>query len=140
MSFLLNCLRLMFEISVPPGICVLISSFLAIFSREWGKIYWNWQYSSILHAVRNSNKISITKNIFKGDAERTLTVDKFTSFKQNTTHVWKNYGYFKQQPCDFSIEKGNLPENTTIHINQVYQSYKDNKKSIQCRLFLIGTG
>ena len=39
----------------------------------------------------------MTKNIFKGGAESTLTVEKFTSFKGNTTDVWKNYGYFLQQ-------------------------------------------
>ena len=29
----------------------------------------------------------MTKNIFEGGAESTLTVEKFTSFKQNTTDV-----------------------------------------------------
>ena len=64
----------------------------------------------------------MTKNIFEGAVESTLTVEKFTSFKPNTTDVWKNYGYFKQQACDFSIEKANLPENNIIYIYQVYQS------------------
>ena len=65
--------------------------------------------SSISQAVRNSDKISMTKNVFEGAVESTLTVEKFNSFKPNTTDVWKNYGCFKQQPCDFSIEKANLP-------------------------------
>ena len=78
--------------------------------------------SRIFLAVRNSDKICLTKNIFEGAVESTLTVEKFTSFKRNTTDIWKNYGYFKQQACDFSIEKANLPENTIIYIYQVYQS------------------
>ena len=60
----------------------------------------------------------MTKNIFDGAVESTYTVEKFTSFKRNTTDVWKNYGYFKQEPCDFSIEKANLSDNPIIHINQ----------------------
>ena len=37
-------------------------------------------------------------------------------------NVWKNYGYFNQQPCDFTMEKPNLPENSVLYINQAYQS------------------
>ena len=44
----------------------------------------------------------------------------------------------KQQPCDFLIEKANLPENTIIYINQVYQSYKDNKKVYYVDYYLLG--
>ena len=74
----------------------------------------------------------MTKNIFEGGAEIRLTVEKFTSFKQNTTDVWKNYGYFKQQPCDFLTEKANLPENTIMCINQ------DNKKVYYVDCYLLG--
>ena len=38
------------------------------------------------------------------------------------------FGYFGTESCDFSIEKANLPENTIFYINQVYQSFKDDKK------------
>ena len=94
--------------------------------------------SSISQAIRNSDKISITKNIFEGTVESTLPVEKFSSFKRNTIDVWKNYGYFKQQLCDFLIEKANLPENTIIYINQVYQSYKDNNKVYYVDYYLLG--
>ena len=80
----------------------------------------------------------MTKNIFEGGAESTLTVEKFTSFKQNTTDAWKNYSYFKQKSYDFSIEKANLSENTIIYIDQAYQSYKDNKKVYYVDYYFLG--
>ena len=54
------------------------------------------------------------KNIF-GDnrAETTVTAEK-TGFKRNTVDVWPNYGYFKQQVCDYSVNKENMPENSII--------------------------
>ena len=61
-----------------------------------------------------------------------------TSFKRNTVDVWPDYGYFKQQPCDFGIDKENFPENSIFYLNQGYQSVKDNKKNLLWRLFLIG--
>ena len=80
----------------------------------------------------------MTKNIFDGRVETTLTTEKATSFKRNTIDIWKNYGYFKQQPCDFSIEKANLPENSILYNNQPYQSYKDNKKVLLTDYYLLG--
>ena len=91
----------------------------------------------ISQAVRDSSKISMTKNIFEGRVETTLTAEK-ASFKRNTTDVWENYRYFNQQTCDFSIEKANLPEMRILYINQAYQSYKDNKKIYYCDYFIIG--
>ena len=136
LSFFLNCLRPMFEISALSSVCVLISFFWLFFLGNEAKS--TEIDSSISHAVRNSNKISMTKNIFEGSAEITLTVEKFISFKRNTTDVWKNYGYFKQQPCDFSIEKANLPENTIVYINEANQSYKDNKRVYYVDYYLLG--
>ena len=94
--------------------------------------------SGISHAIRDPSKLSMTKNIF-GDnrIETTLTAEK-SSFKRNTANVWKEYGHFKQQPCDFSIDKENLPENTIIYLNQGYQSYKDNKKVYYGDYFSLG--
>lgn len=60
--------------------------------------------NGISQAVRNSDKISMTKNIFDGRVETTITAKRTTSFNQNTTNIWKNCSYFKQQPCDFSVE------------------------------------
>ena len=80
----------------------------------------------------------MTKNIFDGRVETALTAEKSTSFKRNTTDVWKSYGYFKQQPCDFSIKKAHLPENSILYINQGYQSYKDNNKVFYADYCILG--
>ena len=61
----------------------------------------------ISQAVRDSSKISMTKNIFEGRVETTLTTEK-ASFKRNTTDAWKNYSYFNQQPYDFYFPIWNL--------------------------------
>ena len=92
--------------------------------------------SSISQAVRNSDKILMTKNIFESTVESTLTAEKYNSFKQNTT-VWMNCSYFKQQPCNFSIDNANLLENTILYINQAYHSYKDNKKVYYIDYYLL---
>ena len=47
-------------------------------------------------------------------------------------------GYFKQQPCDFGIEKKNFPENSIFYLNQGYQSFKGNKKIYYANMFLNG--
>ena len=50
----------------------------------------------------------------------------------------KNYSYFNQQACDFSIEKANLPEMSILYINQAYQPYMDNKTVYYCDYFIVG--
>ena len=92
--------------------------------------------TGISQAARDSSKISMTKNIFEGRVETTLTVEK-ASFKRYTTDVWKNYGYFNHQACDFSIEKANLPEMSILYINQAYQPYMDNKTVYYCDYFIV---
>lgn len=68
--------------------------------------------SGITQAIRDSNKISMSKNIFSDSrVETTITAEK-TSFERNTVDTWPSYGYFKQQPCDFGIGKDNFPENS----------------------------
>ena len=68
--------------------------------------------SEISQTVRNLDKISTTKNVFDGRVETTLTAEKKNTIKANMANVRKKYGYFSQQPCDFSKEKDNLPENS----------------------------
>ena len=94
--------------------------------------------SGISQAIRDANKISMSKNIF-GDnkVETTVTAEK-TSFKRNAVDIWPNYGCFKQQPCDYGVEKENMPENSIIYVNQGGHSYKDNKKVYFADYFLIG--
>ena len=56
--------------------------------------------------VKDSTKILMTKNVFDGRVETTLTAEKGACFKRNTGSLEKNFSFFKQQTCDFSIEKG----------------------------------
>ena len=69
--------------------------------------------------------------------ETTITVEK-SVFMRNTANIWPDYGYFKQQPCDFGIDKENMPKNPNLYINQGHQSVKDNKKIYYADYFLIG--
>ena len=50
----------------------------------------------------------------------------------------KKKGFFSSQFFDFSLEKGNLPENTIFYLNQGYLSYKDNKKIYYFDLYIVG--
>ena len=47
--------------------------------------------SGISQAIRDSNKISMTKNICSDGVETAITAEK-TSFKRNTIDVWPDYG------------------------------------------------
>ena len=78
------------------------------------------------------------KNVFDGRVETTLTAEKGACFKTNTTDVCKNFGFFKQQACDLSLEKANMPEITIFYINQAYQSCKDNKNVYDCDFYILG--
>ena len=80
----------------------------------------------------------MTKNIFWDNKIETTTTAEKTSFKRSTTDVWKEYRYFKQQPCDYGLDKENLPKNSIIYLNQGYQSYKYNKKIYYGDYFLVG--
>ena len=80
----------------------------------------------------------MTKSVFDGRMETTITAEKDPNgFKRNSTDLWPSYGYFKQQACDFLVEKANMPEMTLFYVNQAYLSSKDNKK-IYCDVFIIG--
>ena len=75
------------------------------------------------------------KDIFDGRVQTTLIAEKSTFLCELLFYA--SYGFFKQQPCDFSIKKTNLPENSVININQAYQSYKDKKKVFYCDCYLL---
>ena len=70
------------------------------------------QIKFISQAIRNANKISMSKYIFGGNrVETTVTAEKI-SFKRNAVDVWLSYGYFQQQACKWiGKEKKRLPEN-----------------------------
>ena len=60
----------------------------------------------------------MAKNIFSGNCVETAITAEKTSFRRNTVDVWPDYGYFKQQPRNFSIEKENFPENSIFYLTQ----------------------
>ena len=93
--------------------------------------------NGISQAIKDTNKISMSKNIFGDNRIETFVTAEKTSFKRNTVDIWPNYGYFKQQPCDYGVDKENMPENSIICVNQGYQSYKDNKEVYYAGYFLI---
>ena len=93
--------------------------------------------SGISQAITDSNKISMLKSIFVDNTiETTITAEK-SAFERNTADIWPDYGYFKQQPCDFGIDKENRTKNSILYINQGRQSVKDNKKNYYADHFLI---
>ena len=91
--------------------------------------------SSISRAVKDSDKISMVINIFSDG--RIETAQK-NGFKRNTTDGWRNYGFFKHQPCDFGVDKENISKNSLIHLNQGNELHKDNKKVYHGYFFILG--
>lgn len=83
--------------------------------------------SEISQAVQMQIKFYDKKYFWWNRIENTVTAEK-TSLKRYVVDVWRKYSYFKQQVCDYGIDKENMPENSIIHLNQGYQSWKDNKK------------
>ena len=87
-------------------------------------------------AVKDSTKLLMTKSVFDGQIEITITVEKDPNgFKRNSTDLWPSYGYLKQQACDFLA---NTSEMTALFVNQDYLSYKDKKIMYYCDVFIIG--
>ena len=70
--------------------------------------------------------------------ETTLTAKKGACFKRSATDVCKNFGFFKQQVCDLSLEKAIMPEITIFCVNQAYQSCKDNNNVYYCDFYILG--
>ena len=57
------------------------------------------------------------KDIFDGRVQTTLIAEKSTFLCELLFYA--SYGFFKQQPSDFSIKKTNLPENIVIYIKLI---------------------
>ena len=94
--------------------------------------------NGISQAIKNANKISMSKNIFGDNRVETTVTAKKTSFKRNTVDVWPSLGYFNQQKCNYDVDKKNMPESSIIYMNQGCQSWKENKKVYYADYFLIG--
>ena len=95
--------------------------------------------SSIGSAIQNSTGLSMTKIIKSGNdwTEMTLSTNATEEKTVKSINMWKNYGFFGTESCDFSIEKANMPESTVYYVNQGYQSYKDSKKVYYNDVFII---
>ena len=95
--------------------------------------------SSIGSAIRNSSGLTMRKVIESRDDRTEVTVDTVNSEEKvkKSVSLWENFGYFGTEPCDFSIEKANLPENTLFYINPAYQSFKDGKKVYFNDVFIL---
>ena len=46
----------------------------------------------------------MTKNIFGDDRVVTTLIAEKSSFKCNTTDLWPEFGFFKQQPCGLVLK------------------------------------
>ena len=69
----------------------------------------------------------MTKSMFDGKIETTITAEKDTGIKRNSVNLWPKYAYFISQACDFLLEKASMPEMNIFYVNQASLSYKDNK-------------
>ena len=67
----------------------------------------------------------------------TLSTNATEEKTVKSINMWKNYGFFGTESCDFSIEKANMPESTVYYVNQGHQSYKDSKKVYYNDVFII---
>ena len=57
---------------------------------------------------------------------------------RNRTCIWPEHGYFKQQTCNFHLDKENYPENNVFYINQGYLFYKDKNKLYYGDYYILG--
>ena len=73
---------------------------------------------AISHAVKDSTELSMTKKIHDGNVETSITAEKGSSFDKKVVDFWQKDGYFQQQPCNFKLDKANMPEMTIFYVNQ----------------------
>ena len=83
---------------------------------------------SIGKALQNSSGINLTKITENAGARTEMSLSTSPLEKPKSVSMWKDFGFFGREICEFNIEKVNMPENTLFYVNQGYQSYKDNKK------------
>ena len=59
----------------------------------------------------------MTKSMFDGKIETTITAEKDTGIKRNSVNLWPKYDYFISQACDFLLEKASMPEMNIFYVN-----------------------
>ena len=94
---------------------------------------------SIGSAIRNSAGLSMKKVIENREDRTEVSFSTLNGDEKvkRSIQLWEDFGYFRTESCNFSIEKANLPENTVFYINQGYQSFKDNKKVYYNDVYII---
>ena len=91
---------------------------------------------SIEKALQNSSGINLTKITENAGARTEISLSTSSLEKPKIVNMWKDFGFFGSEICEFNIEKVNMPENTLFYVNQGYQSYKDNKKVYSNDIFI----
>ena len=77
---------------------------------------------------QNCSEINLTEITENAGARTEMSISTSPLEILKSVNMWKDFGFFGSEICEFNIEKVNMPENTLFYVNQEYQSYKDNKK------------
>ena len=84
--------------------------------------------------MKDSSKLSMSDSFFDNRMETIINA----GFKNSSTCLWSDYGYFKSLSCDFPVEKSNVPELAILYIKQAYLNNKYGKKIYYYNLFVVG--
>ena len=89
--------------------------------------------------VMDSSRLIMTENYVDGNiSETTITAEKNSVSKHQSTDLWPQHGYFKHQHADFSLQKANMPEMTLTYLNQGSTIYKNDQKICYGHYFILG--
>ena len=81
----------------------------------------------------------MTKNYIDSNVSDTaITAEKNPSLKRQSTDLWSQYGHFKQQCSEFSLQKTNMNELTLLHVNQGSLTYKNDQKFYYGDTYILG--
>ena len=82
-----------------------------------------------MHSPEKSIETTIVASRFDDNGQSQVT---------NCTSIWSEHQSFKQQPCDFHMDRDNFPENSIIYINRGYLTGKDNKRILYADCYVLG--
>ena len=95
--------------------------------------------AGLSQTVMDSSRLIMTKNYVDGNvSETTITAEKNSVSKHQSTDLWPQHGYFKHQHADFSLQKANMPEMTLTYLNQGSTIYKNDQKICYGHYFILG--
>ena len=84
--------------------------------------------------MKDSSELPMSDSFFDNRMETIINA----GFKNSSTCLWSDYGYFKSLSCDFPVEKSNVPELAILYIKQAYLNNKYGKKIYYYNLFVVG--